>query len=76
MNSFHQEKFKFFIPLNILIFFISDPIGGQDVGSGSGDLSRGKQKISFNIINVLNKRSYKVKQGFMIIKLTLFQCEF
>ena len=76
MNSFHQEKFKFFILLNRLIFFISEPIGGQDVGSGSGDLSRGKQKISCNIINVSNKRSSKEKQGFMIIKLTLFQCEF
>ena len=62
MNSFHQEKFKFFILLNILIFFISEPIGGQDVGSGSGDLSRGKQKISCNIINVLNKGSRQEKK--------------
>ena len=77
MNSFHREKFKFFILLNRLIFLeFQSPFGGQDVGSGSGDLSRGKQKNSCNITNVLNKRSSKEKQGFMIIKLTLFQCEF
>ena len=73
---FTEKSLNFLFFSTDWFFLFQSPFGGQDVGSGSGDLSRGKQKNSFNIINVLDKRFYKVKQGFMIIKLTLFQCEF